>query len=208
MKKKIGIDIDDTLTNLHEIFLSYGFDFINRWNINIKNINLYGYEAIDTFNFTAKENNKFKKEYLEKMLMQAHPRPLAKEVINELSTEYYIYIITSRDKKLIKNCKNKTIDWLKSNDIFYNKLIFNCKDKVEFCKKNNILMIVDDNPRTCKKSADKGITTFLFDNPYNRNFNNSKVKRIYSWGELKYEMVLEEQKVIKALPLAQFIDKS
>ena len=148
MKIGIGIDIDDTLTNLFDVFVSYGFLFAYKNNIDIKELFINGYEALDTFNFTPEQDKLFQTTYLSKILNQVKPRPLASEVINELKNQFDIYIITSRNDELMKDCKINTEKWLKNNNIYYNMY------------KNEIRWDIHNN--SSKKSRRKNRRFFTF----------------------------------------------
>jgi len=188
MKKIIAIDIDDTLTNLYEMVMSYGFKFAKENKIAIPKIDLQGYEASDIFYFDDIQHSKFMKKHLKSILTEVKTRPLASEVIKTISKDYYIYILTSRDAELIPNYKEETIKWLQKEGIYYDKIIFDCKEKGIFCKENNIELLIDDSPKQCHNAIVNNVNTYIFDNPYNKNFNETGVKRIYSWGHLLNEI--------------------
>lgn len=194
MKIGIGIDIDDTLTNLFDVFVSYGFLFAYKNNIDIKELFINGYEALDTFNFTPEQDKLFQTTYLSKILNQVKPRPLASEVINELKNQFDIYIITSRNDELMKDCKINTEKWLKNNNIYYNHLIYDCNNKAEFCENNNIKYLIDDNHKHCLNASRKGIKSFIFDNHFNKDYYNNEIIRVYSWGQILYEINKLEEK--------------
>lgn len=188
MKKRIGIDIDDTLTNLFDVFLSYGFKYACEKSIAIDSLFINGYEAIDTFRFNKEQDKDFQEKYLEKILNNVKARPLASEVINILKKEYEIFIITSRDDNLLIDCKEKTEKWLKNNKISYDKLVYNCKEKAKFCKENNIDYLIDDNYKHCEEATKVGTISFIYDNQFNKDYYNNNIIRVYSWGQILYEI--------------------
>lgn len=188
MKKRIGIDIDDTLTNLFDVFLSYGFKYAYEKSITINSLFINGYEAIDTFRFTKEQDKDFQEKYLGKILNNVKARPLASEVINILKKEYEIFIITSRDDDLLVDCKDKTEKWLKNNNISYDELVYNCKEKAQFCKENNIDYLIDDNFNHCEDAAKVGTISFIYDNQFNKDYYNNNIIRVYSWGQILYEI--------------------
>lgn len=188
MNKGIGIDIDDTLSNLFDIFVSYGFLYAYEKKIEIPELFINGYEAIDTFNFTKEEDKEFQKKYLSKILNTVKSRPLASDVIKKLNENYDIYIITSRNDKLMENCKLNTEKWLRNNNIIYNYLIYNCENKADFCSEHNIKFFIDDNYKHCSNAQSKGIKSFIFDNQFNKDYYNNNITRVYSWGQILYEI--------------------
>lgn len=188
MKVGIGIDIDDTLTNLFDVFVSYGFFYAYENNIEIQELFINGFEAIDTFNFTPEQDKSFQDTYLYNILNQVKPRPLASDVINKLKDKFDIYIITSRNDNLMKDCKLSTEKWLNNNNIFYDHLIYNCENKAEFCKNNNIKYFIDDNHKHCVNVSREGVKSFIFDNNFNKDYYNNDIIRVYSWGQILYEI--------------------
>lgn len=188
MRYGIGIDIDDTLTNLFDIFVSYGFKYAHENNIVIDELFVNGYEAIDTFNFSKKQDKEFQEKYLNDILTSVKARPLASEVIKKLKEKYDIYIITSRNDELLEDCKKKTEKWLKDNEIPYDYFIYDCSNKADFCKQHNIKYMIDDNYKHCYGATKCGVKGFIFDNSFNRDYYNNKVTRVYSWGQVLYEI--------------------
>ena len=94
----------------------------------------------------------------------------------------------------MKECKLSTEKWLKDNKIFYNHLIYGCENKADFCKNNNIKYLVDDNIKHCSGASRNGIVSFIFDNQFNKDYYNNKITRVYSWGQILYEIKRLEKK--------------
>ena len=81
----IGIDLDDTLTNSHEILLAYGqkYDFEKLKTNSL--INPYGRINEEIFNWTEETSFKvWKEEGQYEAIINCRPRIFAKEVINEI----------------------------------------------------------------------------------------------------------------------------
>ena len=65
---------------------------------------------------------------------------------------------------------------------------FKIKEKGEFCKNNNIDILIDDSPKQCNNALNNNVKTFIFDNPYNKTFTDNSAKRVYSWGQILSEI--------------------
>lgn len=186
-KKKLtlGIDLDDTITNSIESLLNYaklynkekGISFPideNQWDFD----KAFGWNENNIIEFTSK--------YLKTLLKEATIKEGAVETIEKLREEgYEIVVITARYEKELGDPYNFTKAWLEENNIFFDKLIVNSKEKEIDCLKNNVEIFIDDNVNNCIKVHEKlHIPVFLFDNIFNRNKEQPFIERIYSWSEL------------------------
>jgi len=191
----IGIDIDDTLTYSHENRLAYGQKF-DYEKLNGKNlINPYGQNTMDIFNWTEKTDFRL---WFEEGLYEAEknypPRPFAKQVINDLWLEgHKIYIISSRGKEWFENPYEESKEWLDKNEIKYDKIFVETDDKAKMCKELNIDVFIDDTPLKCLEVANTGVTTFIFDNIFNKDFRDVRIKHVYTWIQFYHEI----KKIIK-----------
>ena len=79
-------------------------------------------------------------------------------------------------------------NYLKMNNIPFDKLIVNVKDKAKECVMEGIDLFIDDNTKHCKAVLKSGIPTLQFANSFVSE--NSKVKRVNSWDEI-YQKVQE-----------------
>ncbi len=99
-----------------------------------------------------------------------------------------IILITARFPSDKFDIEELTIQWLKDNKINYDELIVNAQDKVEVARKKQIDIFVDDSIRNCEKVSEVQIETFIMDTIINVNYNNDKIKRIYSWPHFYQEI--------------------
>ncbi len=186
---KIGIDIDDTLTYAHELRLTYGqkFDYEQRDGKSLKNPN--GRDTTDIFNWDEETDLKLWWGALGKAEKENNPREFAKEVIHKLrSRGHIIYIISARDRKYFKDPYEESKEWLEKNQIEYDELIVECKQKGKYCKQIGIDAFLDDKEENCEALHNEGIKTFLFDNVFNQNVVNKNITRVYSFIQFYYEI--------------------
>ena len=192
---KIGIDIDGVLTDIEQWQLDYGSKyFYEHYNKEI--INYKGYETIEIFEIEDKIDNKFWKKYFKDYSKNVDVRKFASEVIEKLKRDgNEIYIITARgsflshsaDVMSIAENQDIVLNWLKENNIYYDKIVFDVKNKGEYCQNNCIDIMIEDDPNNLRKLIGK-TNIIIFDYPYNRNFEFDNITRAYSWYDIYYKI--------------------
>ena len=143
---RIGIDIDDTMTNIKDKLNAAAMQYAKSLNKDVKNID---YNIVDVynngniyqklFNFNYEELKYFLGTIQEEITDNAIQRENCVEVINKLHNDGNgIYIITARDKEFQEDPYLQSKEWLEKNLIYYDKLIVNARDKGKLCIENNI----------------------------------------------------------------------
>lgn len=56
------------------------------------------------------------------------------------------------------------MDWLNKNDIYFDKLIVNARDKKRVCIEENIDILIDDSISNCKNVITSGISAIMIAN--------------------------------------------
>ena len=168
----IGIDIDNTICNTEEVINKYQNIFIKENNISIEEL---------------WNNNNYRLDFLEKYLKIIYKevtiKEYAKEVINNLSKNNKIYLITARSNNyFIDNTERFTKDYFNKNKIHIDKLIINAKDKVDACIENNIDIMIEDSLYNYNKLIENNINTILFDDKH-KNINIKD--RVISWKDIE-----------------------
>ena len=182
---RIGVDIDNVLSNFNEILLNKYIEHDK--SINGKGIVNQDVYIRDMFNWDKEYEEKFYKENIEYFASLFEPIEECSKYIKLLKEEgNTIYIISGRDNGEYSNPYKMTIDWLKKYDIVYDKLFlvdaYNSHSKTEICLECNIDVMIDDSKRMCKDIKDNGIRALLMDTPYNRDTN--EFERVNSWKEI------------------------
>ena len=186
---KIGVDIDNVLSNFSE-------ELLREYIIHDKEINGNGIvnknEYIrKKFNWTDEEEKKFYKENIERISTNLKPIKNCAKYIRKLKERgFEIYIVTGRENGDYSDPYNMTVNWLKKYNIYYDKIFFvnakNNHSKTEVCLENNISIMIDDSKRLCLDIIKHGITTFIIDTPYNKDVDGSV--RVHNWKEI-YENI-------------------
>ena len=177
---KIGIDIDDVLTDTSKVIVEF-FKKYETSGDGMKHIVEIMKGELPTENI-----KKFYNLYINQMLREANLKDkYAAEVINRLFSEgNQIYFITARSEEKFKGSEQITIETLRDNNIKYSKIIFNASEKAKICSRNNIDFFVDDSVRNCEEVSKMGIETVVFTTKINENIKKN-IARVSSWRELE-----------------------
>lgn len=176
---KIGIDIDDTLTNTKEVQKEKWLIFIKEHpNKNYtkklpSNINGFEDKYIQLFWDTYREDLSFSCSFKKNTSL----------ILNKLKKKHTLCIITSRPNEKYKNLKPRLKEWFKLNNIPIDEIYTDIRDKATFCKNNHIDLLIDDDLKHCNEANKLNIKTILFN-------KNSKYQGYQTTSWLKvYEIV-------------------
>lgn len=186
---KIGIDIDNTLTEVQEELNKAAFEYaislgkkIDNYDNPMEDIKNNGDTYRKKFQFTYEELKYFLKNIQENITNNAIPRENAKEVIDKLKKDgNEIYIITARDSEFHDDPYKLSKDWLDKNEIYYDKLIVNAREKSSTCKNEKIDLFIDDQLNNCLSVQNVGIQTIMITD---KTYNYDKIKQLKDWNEI------------------------
>lgn len=188
---RIGIDIDGVLTDIEQWQIDYGSKYYyEEYGKEIQNNE--GYETTNIFNVDSKLDDEFWNKYFKDYSINVEVRKFASEVIKKLKDEENeIYIITARGSFLshssnvmsIEENQKIVLDWLKINDINYDKIIFSPEDKLNICKENDIDIMIEDKVDNINKISTI-IPVICFHAGYNKSCSGTNIIRCYSWYDI------------------------
>jgi len=187
---KIGIDIDGVLNSQYDFCIEYGSKFCHELGkYKIENINAI--DTTDMFLWNDDIAHKFWNKYREELVINIPAKNFASDIIKKLKKENNeIYIITARknydewfSETLKKDVEGITKKWLKFQNIYYDKLLFDIQNKGEFCILNNIDIMIEDDPKNLKTLMNN-TNVLVFDYPYNRINEFKDLIRVYSWYDI------------------------
>ena len=186
---KIGIDIDNTLTEVQEELNKAAFEYaislgkkIDNYDNPMEDIKNNRDKYRKKFQFTYEEIKYFLKNIQENITNNAIPRENAKEVIDKLKKDRNeIYIITARDSEFHDDPYKLSKDWLDKNEIYYDKLIVNAREKSSVCEKEKIDLFIDDQLNNCLSVQNAGIQTIMITD---KTYNYDKIKQLKDWNEI------------------------
>lgn len=186
----IGIDIDDTIVDTTRQMLKYA-DIYNKETFAVEVIkkelgnfkNTYSLKKIYGWNEEIKRD--FYKKYYKKILEECTLKDSVAEVLTALKNEgNNIYFITARfENNDICNSYDITKNMLDKNNIPYNEIIVGAHEKLEYAKKYNIDVFVEDNLDTCVKLKENGIEAILMTSELNFKVDTGNIERVDNWFE-------------------------
>lgn len=183
---RIGIDIDDTITNTYKKIVravsdSYNLDYNDLYNEHLDYY--YMMEHDERFPDYAQKIS----VSLEHIVSTAPLKQNSCEIINKLSKEgNEIIFITARNHTEYSDPYNISKKYLDSHNIHNDKVIIESFDKGKTCIEEKIDLFIDDSVRNCLRVYECGIDTLLFDNVFNKQ--DKSLNRVYNWNEI-YEIV-------------------
>ena len=192
---KIGIDIDDTTFNTINSMIKYADIYDAKMHGNKKKENSFGYiknryYLSEIYDWDEKTKFDFFEKYYKNVLEECVMRPNANSIIQKLKDEgNEIHFVTAR-LMIIENCDSKkiTIDSLKRYNIPYDSLNMQISDKLDFFKKNNLDICIEDSFETCKQFEENGIKSVLMTSKMNERIDSGTITRVNSWNELYEEI--------------------
>lgn len=181
---KIGIDIDDTITDTMEYMTGIISEYFKIDYQYLIDNNIYYINLPDDIKDREKEFCFFA---FDRGLMNIPVKDNAREVINKLKSDgNEIIIITARDYDTFRNPLWSTQRQLEHLGINYDKLICT-RDKRKACLDENIDVFIDDSMSNLANVLDVVKKVYLFTSPYNKNYEVS-YERVCDWEEL-YKLI-------------------
>ena len=193
---KIAIDVDGTIANSSEYEIAHGWQFLKRKNTNFEmqlpaNTN----DAFLTFNFSDQQGREFYKRHRGAVMKQEliYPKPYVKESFEKLlEMGHEIVILTLRsDANWNGDSKAETEKWLNRFDIPFSKCVANCAEKGQFCKENNIDLLIEDTPEKVKQANSLEIKTMLILADYNKDYSHKLNTFACCWPEVIFKLTGE-----------------
>lgn len=160
---KIGIDIDDTITDLQEDLLKEAIEYDK--TLRNKGIIYPERQYIgQKFDWNEEEKEYYLGTLRWKVMNNAKIRDGVIETLNQLRKDgHEVIFITARSDRYHNDPYNATYNWLIENNIPFDKLITSALDKGKVCKEENIDVFIDDQEKNCLLVQNSGTKTIYFD---------------------------------------------
>lgn len=192
----IGVDIDDTITYTTDVMIKYA-DKYNEEVLNKKNKfkdfgnitdrhylnSMYGWNNDIKCNFFSK--------YYENIIRESKVIENVSNTLNKLKNQgNNIYFVTARMTNVL-GCDTETLtkEMLNKNGIPYDYIVFDAGEKIDYAKKLNIDIFVDDCFAICKNLEENNIKTLLMTTRVNDKIETD-IERVNNWNEV-YEKINE-----------------
>jgi len=185
---KIGIDIDEVVTEYLKSFLEFAKVKLGR---TAKLEDFKDYIFTEPLGLSLDEACKLVKEHtsLSNTLVNLGLVNGAKEAISLLAKNNDIFFITSRHP----NDKIQTIEFFELHfpgnkfEIHFSSEAWKDtgnKTKLDICKELEIEVLLEDNKKYALNCASNGVKVILFDKPWNNNLKEDKnIFRVQTWGD-------------------------
>ena len=198
MKKRIGLDIDDTICNTHFVLMKYAIKYNeNHGSRPMLKYNTNNFREV--FGWNEEEENDFFRTYYLEALKEIEPKFNVREVLSKLREEGYeiVFITVRNDRECagIGEARRITLEWFIKYGIPFDELHTDIHDKKSFCEENNIDIFMDDSIGTVSKVKELGIDTFIAMNDFNLDFTDDNITNVYSMNDF-YNKVHEFEKKI------------
>jgi uncharacterized HAD superfamily protein len=168
-----------------------------KFNRNVKREEIKSFYIEEFFGITAQEARETIDEFFyHDDHLNALPVEGAKEVLERLSKNNNLYIVTAKPDRL----EQITLDWLQKHypdkfkkihfaNTFSHSLDTKKRKKSEVCIEAGINLLIDDGIDNAIDVSSAGIPVLLFDTPWNQTEElPSGVTRVFSWGEIEKEI--------------------
>ena len=176
---RIGLDIDDTLTNTEDLQRSYWKEYHQK-NPNPeytdelpRNVNTFGFKYIEDYWDIYREE-----------LFYPTFKENASLITKKLKDDgHELCIITSRPNYKYKDLHKRLEKWFADNNIVVDIIYTNIKNKGHYCKKKNIDLLIDNDIAQIEEANKYHIKTILFN-----NIEDYKGLKTTNWLEL-YDII-------------------
>lgn len=182
---RIGIDIDDTITNTFESLVPYAYEYNKKIN-NLKKPDFECFRYQEIFGWDDEQFLDFFKTYVPIVLEHNTPKSDFVKYINLLSKDNEIVFITARSNKCFDDPYEFSYNWLIKNNIKFNKLLVSCYDKKKICGLEKIDIFIDDSIEHIESVQTLNIPVLLFESRLNKHDN--RFKKVNTWKEV-YEYI-------------------
>jgi uncharacterized HAD superfamily protein len=177
MKKRLGIDIDGTVTSPSAIlpFINNAFGL----NITLKDVKQYDLNPV--VNVSEEE---FARWWLENEPIIYAESPIADDaasILTEWKSKFELCFISARSPHLL----DITEKWFSDHNLSFDKIeLIGTHDKVAAAKQHKVdLFLEDKHDNAINIHEECKIPVLLFDTPYNQDPIPQGVIRVFNWKE-------------------------
>jgi uncharacterized protein len=172
-KNIIGVDIDNVLSDTDLVIREL---IEQEYGIKASREHITSWDYFNSIQITIEQEDFIFDLFYDKYCLQTPAIELASESLTILSTDYLIWLVTSRPTKTDLLTKQ----WLIQHNINYDKLIYS-NSKVDYL--DTIKLLIDDNGETAIEYATKGVPVILFNYPWNTEYRNPLIFRVDNWHQ-------------------------
>jgi uncharacterized HAD superfamily protein len=194
--KRIGIDIDEVLSETVVGFLSF-YNGLHGTNFTYDDIKEYSFSKMLGLSIEEEQTN-LKKYFSSDIFMNVAPIQGSVEAIKSLSEKYDLYAISSRPPTL----NDITTGWLGRHfgnsfkEVHLTNSHFDSSSKKStVCIDKHLDYFIEDAIDYAQDCANACIKVFLLDKPWNRVITESKnIVRVKDWAEIESYLLEERER--------------
>ena len=169
---KIGIDIDDTITNTWECLIPYYSEMFGKTPEELRKSKPYHRSVEDKI--TLDEYFDVMLPVYDKVIPNVNLKENVKETIDKLyDLGHRVYFITARGKGHTDPYKVSK-DYLDKYKIKHEEICIDVGNKAEACQELGIDLFIDDSYYHCKKVSELGIDVLMPETYYNKEYTEFK----------------------------------
>ena len=184
----IAIDLDGVVYDSEDYYRTYAHLYdIEKVKNGLKNKEEM--HVHERYGWNQETANEFYEKYTSEVLTKAPVKPGAKYVLNKLKQLGHTLICVTLRGYHRKYEIEITEKRLAEENIKFDKIIYNQHDKLESCKKENVSLIIDDNPKTIESLSNNNIKCFHFRGSGLKKVENQNVKEVQNWGCILEEIL-------------------
>ena len=191
----IGLDVDGVIFNTEEWLSLYAEIFDIETYKKDTLIKPYEYYKELQYDWEKEKSDEFLKTYLLKSTYDSTFIAGAIWVIKRLKELGHKIIIISARGNDYPEALPVLEKRFEDAGLTFDKIHWKINNKLDVCLTENIDIMVDDRPSTCKKLSDNNIHTLYLKNESRVELeNNDYLKTVRNWGEIYKQIILYSQK--------------
>jgi uncharacterized HAD superfamily protein len=175
----LGIDIDNVISLTDPAIRGL---FRDLWGVRLDQEQVVHYQY-RRCGVTVEQERAALEVFRERTCTELEVVPGAIESLRLLQGRYRLVLVTSRNPVIME----KTRDWLRAREVPHDLLVF---DEAKHRTGHDFDFFIEDNGDFAMSLAEAGISTFLFDYPWNRWVEpHPRIRRVPGWQEVLAELM-------------------
>ena len=190
---KIGIDLDGVVIDSETTFRTYEEIYAVEALNGRKMVNSEEPKFQQRYDWTKEEQQVFIDKYFMEISKNSGLMSGFKTVFNKLKEQGHEFVVITARGGFVPEMKDDAIRVLEENEIVFDKYYWKIENKLEVCKKENVDVMIDDDPRIVKKLNDNNIKALYFrDTNLIKLAESSLVHEVNNWGDV-YSYICENR---------------
>ena len=192
---KIGIDLDGVVLDSETTFRTYEeiFDIDELKQNSLVDKREPKFQQ--RYNWTEEQEKQFIEKYFMRISRESGLMSGFKAIYDIIKKEGHELIVITARGGFISEMKDDAMRILNENNITFDKYYWNISNKLEICQKENVDLMIDDDWRIAKSTADNNINTLYFrDTNLMKLEENEYLHEVNNWGDV-YRYICSSRKM-------------